>query len=270
METFRNKGIKDIISEFPDVEKILEEYGIGCGPCTIGICQLKDILDIHKLEGHKEQELMSRIEAAIYPEREIKTPAVIDTKSTSETAQTYSSPMQTLVDEHVLIKRWLALIPAVVKNLDLKNARGLQIIETGIDLIRSFADRLHHAKEEDILFTYFDDTAEIFQVIYEDHKQARNHVKEMLAAIEKSDEALLGHHLTEYGILLAEHIKKEDEILFPWLDRKLSAAQVTELVEKFNQEDLRIGIDAEKYKAYLTALEQQFKEIINTPDENRD
>lgn len=258
METFKNKGIKDIISEFPEVGNILEEYGIGCGPCTIGICQLKDILDIHKMEADKEQELMSRIEATIYPEREIKTSTVTNTKSTVEKAQHYSSPMQKLVDEHVLIKRWLALIPAVVKNLNLKSTKGLQIVETGIDLIRSYADRLHHAKEEDILFKYFDDTAEIFQVIYEDHKQARNHVKEMLAAIENEDEASLGNHLTEYGNLLTEHIKKEDEILFPWLDRNLSGAQVTELDEKFDQEDQRIGIDAEKYKLFLNGLEQRF------------
>jgi hemerythrin-like domain-containing protein len=260
MKSFSNKGIKDIIGEFPEVGNILEEYGIGCGPCTVGICQLKDILDIHKMDPEKEQELMARIEATIYPDREIKTPAVTTTQSTVEAPQFYSPPMQKLVDEHVLIKRWLALIPMVVKNLDLKNREGLQIIETGIDLIRSYADKLHHAKEEDILFKYFDDTAEIFQVIYEDHKQARDHVKEMLAAIEKSDESSLAHHLTAYGTLLAEHIKKEDEILFPWLDRKLSNNQVKELAEKFDQEDQRIGIDTQKYISFLNELEQQFLE----------
>ena len=42
MELYNNKGIKDIIGEFPKVADILEEYGIGCGPCTVGICLLKD------------------------------------------------------------------------------------------------------------------------------------------------------------------------------------------------------------------------------------
>ena len=32
----------------------------------------------------------------------------------------YSPPIKKLVDEHVLIKRWIALIPEVVKNLDVK------------------------------------------------------------------------------------------------------------------------------------------------------
>lgn len=260
MKSFNNKGIKDIIAEFPEVGNILEEYGIGCGPCTVGICQLKDILDIHKLEPEKEQELMNRIEATIYPERKVKTPVVMSVKPEVKTTQLYSSPIQKLVNEHVLIKRWLALIPAVVKNLDLKNKEGKKTIDTGIDLIRSYADKLHHAKEEDILFKYFDDTAEIFQVIYEDHRQARNHVKEMLAAIENSDESSLTHHLTAYGILLVEHIKKEDEILFPWLDRKLSDTHVTELAEKFDREDQRTDIDTKKYEIFLNGLEKQFQE----------
>ncbi len=40
MEALLNKGIKEIIDEHPDVEKVLDEYGIGCGPCNVGICLL--------------------------------------------------------------------------------------------------------------------------------------------------------------------------------------------------------------------------------------
>jgi hypothetical protein len=34
MEAYLNKGIKEVIDQFPEVEKILDEYGIGCGPCS--------------------------------------------------------------------------------------------------------------------------------------------------------------------------------------------------------------------------------------------
>lgn len=258
MEAYSNKGIKDIIAEFPEVEQILDEYGIGCGPCTVGICLLKDILDIHRMAPEKEQELMARIEAVVYPDRVIKTAAPEKTTQPDDTPHVFSAPMQLLVDEHVVIKRWLALIPSVVDNIDLTTDEGVQVIVDGIDLIRSYADRLHHAKEEDILFTYFDDSEKIFQVIYEDHRIARNHVKEMLAAIERKDESSLGRHLTAYGVLLAEHIKKEDEILFPWLDRKLSEGQVLELAEKFDLEDKQIGVDAGKYPSFLDQLEDRF------------
>jgi len=255
VELYKNKGIKDIITEFPQIGGILEEYDIGCVPCTVGICLLKDILDIHKMTPEKEQELMARIEAVIYPEREIKGVDPVDSSLPVDSPHVFSAPMQVLVDEHVTIKRWLALIPSVVEHIDLATDEGVQVIVDGIDLIRSYADRLHHGKEEGILFTYFDDSEKIFQVIYEDHRIARNHVKEMLAAIEKKDVPALSEHLTAYGLLLAEHIKKEDEILFPWLDRKLTAEQLIELADKFDLEDRQIGVEPEKYQSYLNRLE---------------
>ncbi len=259
MDTYKNTGIKDIIAEFPKVGEILEEYGIGCGPCTVGICALKDILDIHSMAPEKEQELMTRIEAVIYPERGIK-PAARNTESETTTTQHhFSAPMQLLVDEHVIIKRWLALIPVVVENIDLTSTEGKQTILDGLDLIRSYADQLHHAKEENILFKYFNDTEKIFQVIYEDHRIARIFVKEMLEALENNDAESLGQHLLAYAKLLAEHIQKEDEILFPWLDRNLTNGQIAELADKFAAEDKIMGINQKKYLSYLEKLEKRFE-----------
>ena len=166
--------------------------------------------------------------------------------------------MKKLVDEHVLIKRWIALIPAVVANLDLATEEGRQLISDGIDLIRSYADRYHHAKEEDILFKYFDENSEILQVMYADHTTGRGHVKAMLEALERKDPAALGQHLMAYRDLLTEHIKKEDEILFPWMDRNLSAKQIDELYAKFNAVDQQMGFAPDKYEAFVQQLEIEF------------
>ena len=75
MEQYLNKGIKEIIDQYPDVEKILDEYGIGCGPCSVGICELKDIVDIHNLPDDQEQELMQKIAGIIYPGQDIIIPS---------------------------------------------------------------------------------------------------------------------------------------------------------------------------------------------------
>lgn len=75
MEAFLNKGIKEIIDQYPDVEKVLDNYGIGCGPCSVGICQLKDIVDIHNLPQAQEQELMQKIAGIIYPGQDVKVPS---------------------------------------------------------------------------------------------------------------------------------------------------------------------------------------------------
>jgi hemerythrin-like domain-containing protein len=165
--------------------------------------------------------------------------------------------MQTLVDEHALIKRWLALIPAVIESLDLQTSEGREIIDAGIDFIRSYADKLHHGKEEDILFHYFDDTADIFRVIYDDHRQARSHVQAMLTAAESRDEQDLAFHLEAYRVLLGEHINKEDEILFPWLDRKLAENQISELNTAFIAAVKQLNIAEVKYISFVEQLERK-------------
>jgi hemerythrin-like domain-containing protein len=258
MEAFLNKGIKEIIDRYPDVEKILDEYGIGCGPCSVGICELKDIVDIHNLPEDQERELMQKIAGIIYPGRDIKIPPGKKRAPAVSDEMKYSPPMKQLVEEHVLIKRWIALIPAVVKNLDLESGEGRQLILDGIDLIRSYADRYHHAKEEDILFKYFDKDSEILQVMYEDHSTGRAHVKAMLNALERRDAATLGEHLLAYRDLLTGHIKKEDEILYPWMDRNLSISQVGELFAKFSEVDEKMGFSPEKYLNFIEKLEKKF------------
>lgn len=39
--------------------------------------------------------------------------------------------------------------------------------------------------------------------------------------------------------LLVEHIKKDDEILFPWMDRNFSLNRINQLISKFNEEKMR-------------------------------
>jgi len=121
MEAYLNKGIKEVIDEFSEVEKILDEYGIGCGPCSVGTCLLKDIVEIHALPAEKEQEMMARVAKIIYPDRVIEFPQT-QRKTEDEIKEIkYSPPMKKLVDEHVLIKRWVALIPEVINNLNVES-----------------------------------------------------------------------------------------------------------------------------------------------------
>ena len=126
MEKYLYKGIKEIIEEFPAVAPILDEYGIGCGPCAVGTCLLKDIVSIHGLPKEQEKEMMARIAKTIYPDKEIEVPRVGDKKQPGLQEFDYSPPMKKLVDEHVLIKRWAALIPEVIKRLDVESERRVR------------------------------------------------------------------------------------------------------------------------------------------------
>jgi hemerythrin-like domain-containing protein len=259
MDEFLNKGIKKIINEFPEVESILNDYDIGCGPCSVGICLLKDIVAIHRLPGDQEQELMAKIAKTIRPEEDIKIPALEKRTEVKPKELNYSPPIQKLVDEHVLIKRWIALIPEVIIDLDVESEQSQQLIRDGVDMIRSYADKFHHAKEEEILFKYFDENLDILKVMHEDHTHARGLVKVMLDALERRDQKTISENLMAYRELLTEHIRKEDEILYPWMDNQLSTRQVGELFTKFAEADQQMGFSPDKYEHLIDQLEIKFK-----------
>jgi len=256
VEAYLNKGIKEIITEFPEVEKILDEFEIACSTCGEGLCLLKDIVEIHYMEEDVESELMARISNAIFPDKAIEFPKR-KRKTSGPKEINYSPPMKKMVEEHVLIKRWLALLPKVINNLDLESEEGLQLINNGMDFIRNFADKYHHAKEEDETFKYFDENFDMIKVIRNDHVRVRGHVKAMLQAIENKDKITLAEHLTSYGQILPEHIKKEDEILFPWMDRNLTTNQVGQLFSRFNEIDAEYGDAPLKHRHFIEELEKK-------------
>ena len=151
-------------------------------------------------------------------------------------------------------------MPRAVENLDLDSEEGRQLVLDGIDFIRSYADKYHHAKEEDILFKYFDEDLDILKVMHEDHTQARGHVKAILEAIDRKDRTAVAEHLTAYGELLTEHIRKEDDILYPWMDRNFSTTQIGELFSKFNEIDEQMGVSPTKYEAFINRVEEKLEQ----------
>ena len=257
VEVYLNKGIKEIITEYPEVEQILDEYEVGCGACEEGLCLLKDIVDIHDLDDDLETELMTRISKVIYPNKKVMFPKR-KKKTQGRKEIKYSPPMKKMVDEHVLIKRFLALIPKVIEELDLETEEGIQLINNGIDFIRNYADKYHHAKEEDETFKYFDENLDIIKVIRNDHVKVRGHVKAMLQAIKSKDKNALAEHLSAYSEILPEHIKKEDEILYPWMDRSLTTKQIGQLYSKFNEIDEEYGEAPEKHRNFIEQLESRY------------
>lgn len=241
MEKHLNISIKEIIGKFPEVGRILEEYNIGCVPCTLGSCLLKDVVAIHNLPVDQEAQLMYRIEKTIYPERDVKEPngKALARKASAGNIK-YSPPIKKLVDEHIVIKKWLDLIPDVLETIDIGSNVGERLILDSLDFVRFYADKFHHAKEEDILFGYTDKNLDIIKTILRDHETARSHVKAISEAVKSKDRGDIVRHLSAYRDLLKEHIKKEDEILYPWIDRNLSTRQVGELFAKFDEAEARM------------------------------
>jgi hemerythrin-like domain-containing protein len=250
-----NRGIKDVITEHPELEAILDDYDIGCGACMGGTCLLKDIVDVHGLPPETERTLMGRITKAINTNAEIE-PSEDDGKAQAARTFVYSPPVQILVDEHKLIKRLIALIPCITESMDLTTEDGRQLVLDGIDFIKTYADSFHHAKEEDLLFKYFDENSEIVSAFHEDHRVARNHVKNILEGVSTQDRVKVTEHLEAYMELLQGHIKREDEILYPWMNRGISPEQEEELARAFDAVDGKFGDVNAKYGAFVARLEE--------------
>jgi hemerythrin-like domain-containing protein len=258
MKEVLNKGIKEIIQKYPEIEKILDEYEIGCAPCGVGTCLLKDIVEIHNLSVKDENALMVRIARVIYPGRDIEIPKR-KRKTTSTEQIKYSPPIKKLVNEHSFIKKLLALVPEIIKDLDLESEEGRNLILKSVEFIRNYADRYHHAKEEEILFKYFDESLDILKIMLDDHETGRAHVKAVIDRIDKKDKSIVAEHLNGYRELLTEHIKKEDEILYPWMDRNLDINQVGELYSKFNVVEEEFMDVPRGYEEFIIKIEEKYK-----------
>ncbi len=258
MEKILGTPIKELIDRFPPVGAILDEYGIGCVPCSVGTCLLSDIVEIHNLSPGDESAVMTRIASVVAPDRTVRLPEAKKSRPAQLRKIAYSPPMKRLVDEHKLIKRFIALVPAIVGRLDMESERERRMILDGVDFIRNYADRYHHAKEEDILFACFDPGLDILKAMHEDHRRGRECVKGILAALERKDREAVAENLRGYAGILTEHIKKEDEILYPWMDRNLSTRQVGEIFSMFREVDGRFQEAQEKYESFVGKLEETF------------
>lgn len=258
METYLNSSIKEVIKEFPQIERILADYGIECGSCTMGLCLLKDVLEIHKLPPEESATLERRLQQTIASIKEtILGEERIEFDSFKEI--TYAPPFKKLVDEHLWIKRWLSLIPEVISYFSSYPQEKRDLVLKGVDFIRSYADKFHHAKEEEILFKYFPADLSILKVMKEEHNMARSFVQKVLTSLEQEDDNGLTENMKAYQGLLKQHIKKEDEVLFPWLEKKLSPEQIDELCSKFQKAELQMNFNPHHYEEFIGGLEEKLK-----------
>lgn len=257
MEKHLQRGVKEVITEFPAIGNVLEQYGVGCVTCSVGTCLLKDVIQIHQLPVEQEIQLMERVEKAIYPERKniSYSPAPRESEAKRTEGIKYSPPLKKLVDEHTLIKSFLGLIPGICSYIESRPDIDRQLVLDCVDFIRSYADRYHHAKEEDILFSYGFEYKEIIDVMLVDHTTGRGYVKSIIEGLERQSKEMITDNFLAYRDLLTQHIKKEDEILYPWIDRSLTDTQVGELFSSFAAVDDGMNLGNEdKYRALIDKI----------------
>lgn len=182
----------------------------------------------------------------------------IKRKGTKIRETNYSPLMRKLIDEHNLIKRWVDIIPKIIEYLDIDSDDFKQLLLDGIEFIQLHIDKYHHAKEENELFKYFDENLEILKTMIEDHEKIRFYVRILIFATEENDKAAIAENLYIYKELLTDHITKEEEILYPWIDKNLTLTQIGEITSRFNEIDKIFQDASERYMEFIEKLEAKF------------
>lgn len=166
-------------------------------------------------------------------------------------------PTTILIEEHKNILKVIDVLNEKCNLTESKKTIDRDFFKNAIDFIRNYADKFHHAKEEDLLFKELcSDDVEMHcnpteQMRYE-HELGRGFVKGMIEALEKSDIKKLTENAREYCALLRDHIYKEDNILYPMADEVLNAKKQKVLLDKFKK--IEDKTDVKKYLGFVKKL----------------
>ncbi|BCR05970.1 cation-binding protein [Desulfuromonas versatilis] len=177
-----------------------------------------------------------------------------------------------MVEEHQLILRMIALLESNTALMEEGKFRDWQFFLDGVDFIRHYADRFHHAKEEDVLFKALvkngmpEQNSPVAAMLMA-HDQGRAHVRAIEEAAQKALDGesgqlgVIAENARGYAALLRDHIDKEDNILYPLAEKVLPEEMRPAMVEAYARAEAAAPADfteryrklVEKYEARLAA-----------------
>lgn len=172
-------------------------------------------------------------------------------------------PIGPLMEEHRLIEKLMPHLRAAVEAGRRDGRVDPRFVDLALDFIRTYADRCHHGKEEDILFKALDGkplTAAhraTMDELLEEHRRGRRWVRELAEASnaykggESGALAVILDRLGLLSVFYPAHIRKEDEAFFlpvmDYLSDREKAAMIEaehEFDRKFIHELYREKIDS--------------------------
>ncbi len=167
--------------------------------------------------------------------------------------------------EHRLIERMVALFGDALGRIRSTGEVDPDFIDTAVDFIRVYADRVHHGKEEDILFRRLggmkisDKDLRLMNELIEEHEIGRGVAKSLAAAnarYRNGDVAArsdIAENFAAFVELYTKHIGKEDKVFFLASRTYFTDEEDRAMVEEFREFDRKLI--HEKYEAVVEALE---------------
>lgn len=173
-------------------------------------------------------------------------------------------PTEILSEEHQNI---LKVALALEKECDaLKSGKGMDkaFFEKAVDFIKNYADKFHHAKEEEILFVELcRDSVQMHcnptqQMLYE-HDLGRNFVKGLEEGLKQNNKAKVIENARGYAQLIQEHIFKEDNILYPMANEALDQEAQKLILKRFKEAEAKFAKAAKE--KYLSLVKEFGKHV---------
>ncbi len=146
---------------------------------------------------------------------------------------------QILSDEHQYILKVISAALNECEKVENGKEPDVEFFQKTIDFIKNYADKFHHAKEEDILFKAMASVDGMhcnpIPVMLHEHQESRMYLQGIEQGLVEKNVTKLIENTKAYGFLLQQHIFKEDNILYPMAEEALNEQQklaVNKLYEK--------------------------------------
>lgn len=161
-------------------------------------------------------------------------------------------PIGPLMWEHRLIEKMLVAMMRHMDQAEKTKKVDPLVIDVAVDFIRTYADRTHHGKEEEILFRDLaqkDLTPElkkIMQELLDEHVWGRKTTAALVAAKEKylqgNQDALtqIIDLARQLGNFYPKHIEKEDKHFFYPCQEYFSKEEQTKMLDEFREFDRKM------------------------------
>ncbi len=174
-----------------------------------------------------------------------------------------------LIEEHDIIERGLNVLETVVARIASDQPVPAGFTRWAPNFFSQFADKCHHAKEEDLFFPLLKERGIPEEggplgVMLHEHVLGRDCVRRMREANESAefDGDKFAAAATEFIPLLRQHIYKENNVLFRMAENVLSANDDALMTDKFSQVEQErelVGMH-ERFVAEVAGWEEELEQ----------
>ncbi len=175
-------------------------------------------------------------------------------------------PIGPLMREHRLIERMIGLLAEELRRMSAENSADLRFIRAAVDFFRTYADRTHHGKEEDILFRELagkqlsPEHKKIMDELVAEHIFARKTVGSLVSAANGYEQGKADSLknimacVKELVSLYPRHIEKEDKHFFYPSLEYFSHEEQDAMLSEFREFDR--NMIHEKYQKLVVELQK--------------